>query len=144
MLDHQILIGKIFGTLNANATLQGAKYLTGTGRIWSSPDRPNQLDNPLMTVRGNRLIQESQVERWRLVISAFVGDYENGTVNLTRLGKIIAEVKNTLHDNHSLTIADGEIKQIFVDTETDVLFDNRFPKEHSQSLLFTLFASKNT
>ena len=139
MFKPNLIIQEIWQTVNANATLQGADYLTTTGRVWNGR-KPEQTDNPIVVISGSRVVSETQSERYNLMFTAYADNFENGTPDIARLGNIIGEVSNTLHNNSAITITGGRISSIFTTENTGVLFDGEHEEEHYQSLLLTLFA----
>ena len=143
MFSQNELLSAVWRQLNADATLQSSGYLGGTGKIWMGTKRPNQIDNPLLTVDGNRTLFESTMERWKLMIRAYAQDLENGNTDLATLGNITDRVADLLH-NADITISGGRIRSIFFDSSTEAIYDAQHHKEHRQEMIFQMFAIKTT
>ena len=143
MFSQNELLSAVWRQLNADATLQSSAFLGGTGKIWTGAKRPNQTDNLLLTVDGNRTLSESTMERWNLVITAYVQDLESGNADLTTLGNITDRVVDLLH-SADMTINGGRIRSIYFDSSTEAIYDAQHHKEHRQELIFRMFAIKTT
>ncbi len=143
MFSQNEIISAVWRQLNADATLQSSAYLGGTGKIWAGSKRPNQKDNPLLTVDGNRTLSESTMERWELIIVAYAQDLDNGGADLTRLGNITGRAADLLH-NADMTISGGQIRSIYFESNTGAFYDAQHHKEHRQEMIFQMFAIKTT
>ena len=146
MFATNLVLNKIWRTLNSNATLQGSTYLKSTGKIWQWR-KPDHTALPILIINGSRAVSEAQVERWNLIVTAYTKDFDNGTPDASRLGRIVAEVSDVLHTEpgsaSAITITGGRINSIYEVSDTGILFDEGNPKEHLQSLFLTAFAIKD-
>ena len=143
MFSQNEILSAVWRQLNADATLQSSAFLGASGKIWTGSKRPNQKDNPLLTVDGTRTLSESTMERWKLIIIAYAQDLDNGSADLTRLGKITERVADLLH-NADMTISSGRIRSIYFDSSTEAFYDAQHHKEHWQEMIFQMFAIKTT
>ena len=143
MFSQNEILSAVWRQLNADATLQSSAQLGSAGKIWTGSKRPNQTDNPLLTVDGNRTLDESTMERWNLIITAYAQDLENGNADLTRLGNILDRVADLLH-NSDMTITGGRIRSIYFESSTEAIYDAQHHKEHRQESIFRMFAIKTT
>ena len=143
MFAQNEILSAVWKKLNTDATLQGASYLKNSGKIWTGSKRPMQTDNPLLTIEGSRELNESQMERWQLLIKAYADDADNGSVDMTRLGNITDRVVDLLH-NADMTLTGGRIRSIYLDDSSEALYDPQHQKEHHQVLTFWMFAIKST
>ena len=143
MFTQNEIISAVWRKLNADATLQGASYLGGAGKIWTGSKRPMQTDNPLLMIEGSRQLNESSMEQWDLIIMAYADDSDNGTADLTKLGNITNRVTDLLH-NADMTIAGGRIRSIYLESSSEAAYDPQHQKEHRQDSIFRMFAIKST
>ena len=143
MLNTQDIMDKMFKEVAAISTLNGASYLTSTGRIWKGSIRPDGKENPLLTLKGSRTItNETKLEEWDLNITAFADRKKNGTADGRRLANITGETINRL-DASTITITSGKMMQVYMLNDTGVLEDAANPKENFQQVKFRLWCIKS-
>ena len=145
MLHTQELMSKFFREISAISTLNGADYLTSTGRINLGTQRPSKIENPLVTINGSRVIPNStRLEDWDLDIRAYTKKLDNNTVDLKRMANITGEIINRLDAAQSaITITSGKINQIYLTIDTGVREDAAHPDENYQMLRFRLLCIKS-
>ncbi len=127
------ILTAVFSRLNTDSTLQGANYLTSTGRIEKGPRRHKGLTAPCITMKigGSSLDTESKVVDAILYINSYTADKANGTADLTRLALIGSQVE-TLLDDYALSPGSGyRFFNCYVTSPAGEAFlDPDFPDEH--------------
>ncbi len=145
LLNTQKVLSVFFREVSGIATLNGADFLTSTGRVHLGTQRPSKIENPLVTINGSRSLPNStRIEDWDLDIRIFTTKLDNNTVDLKRMADISGEIITKLDAAQSvITITDGKINQLYLDNDTGVLEDAAHPDENYQLLRFRLLCIKS-
>jgi len=129
--DH--ILTAVFKRLNADATLQGASYLTGSGRIEKGPRRRKGLTAPCVTLKlaGLGIDTESKVEDALVYINCYAADKPNGTADVARLALVGSQIE-TLLDDYPLAPGTGyRFFNCYVTSpHGEAFMDPDFPDEH--------------
>jgi len=145
-LNTQEILSKFFREISSISTLNGANFLTSTGRISLGEQRPSKIENPLVTINGSRVVpNSSRLEDWDLDIRVFATKLDNNTADLKRMADITGEIINRLDAAQSvITITSGKINQIYLNTDTGVREDSAHPDIVHQVTLTRASTRPNT
>lgn len=130
------ILTALFQRLNNDATLQGANYLTGSGRIEKGPRRRKGLTAPCLAMKigGHSIDTESKVQDVLIYVNAYAVDKANGSADLARLSAIAGQVEALLED---CTLTAGSGYRFFncyiTSPHGEAFLDPDFPDEHYMS-----------
>jgi len=127
------ILTALFQRLNSDATLQGANYLTASGRIEKGLRRKKGLSAPCLAMKigGHSLDTESKIQDAIIYINAYAADKPNGTADVARLALVGSQIE-TLLDDYALTPGTGYrfFNCIVTSPHGEAFLDPDFPDEH--------------
>lgn len=104
----------IFVTLNADATLQGANYLTSAGRIFKFPNRPAGFPAPTLTLRfipADVRGEQKFKDEWLLWMNLYLQNFNDLTPDMVRASNIERRIFELLDDKGFL---DSNIERLLI------------------------------
>lgn len=134
----------VYTTLATDATLQGANYLTGAGRVFKSPTRPAGFANPALTIRliPSAIVGEQKFkDEWLLWLNLYLQNKADLQPDHVRAGLIETRVNVLLDGNGFL---DSTITRMIINRYLPCrspIFDSESPNEHVWQFQYYLEAS---
>lgn len=144
MITEYAIATLVYKTLNADSTLQGATYLTSSGRIFKSPTRPAGFANPALTLRliPSAIVGEQKFKyEWLLWINLYLQNKSDLQPDHVRAGLIEARI-NVLLDQKGFSDS-AIIRNLNNDylPGRSPIFDTEAPNEHAWQFQYYVEAS---